>query len=192
MNLQELKFLSHFDETFLQSVSEKMQIYKALLKKFNGVHNLSHFKDVDKEIIDSLKVLDFVDFSLAKNIVDVGSGAGFPAVFLAFFEKANFHLFEPNAKKSAFLRSVKIECELSNLHIYKEKIQDFSEPFFADIITSRALMKTKDLIKLCENFTDKNTLFVLYKGSELEKELEGLKNYQIYTQGFRKYCVVRN
>ncbi|TQR42339.1 16S rRNA (guanine(527)-N(7))-methyltransferase RsmG [Campylobacter sp. MIT 12-8780] len=165
--------------------------YKTLLSEFNKVHNLSHFKDLDKEIYDSVKALDFKDLSFVKTAVDIGSGAGFPALFLALFLRADFHLFEPNAKKSAFLRLIKTRLKLANLHIHKEKIELFKPKFKADLITSRALMKVEPLIKLCEGFFDTNSLFLLYKGSELENELMHLKEVEIINDKQRKYCFIK-
>lgn len=174
----------------MKAFENKVEIYKNLLEKFNRIHNLTRFKNIDENIIDSLKILDFKDLSFAKNIVDVGSGAGFPAVFLAFVLKAKFYLFEPNAKKAAFLRAIKIECELENLCIFRQKIEEYKPDFKAELITSRALMNASSLIKLCKNFTHKQTLFLLYKGSKADEELKDFKDYEIFEQGFRKYCLI--
>ncbi|HEB7551234.1 TPA: class I SAM-dependent methyltransferase, partial [Campylobacter coli] len=105
---------------------------------------------------------------------------------------SNFHLFEPNPKKAAFLRSIKIECNLTNLTVYKEKVENYKSSFKADIITSRALMDVKPLIKLCLNISDQKTIFILWKGSEIFDEVEGLKDYDIFENGLRKYCVLKN
>ncbi|EOG7170415.1 16S rRNA (guanine(527)-N(7))-methyltransferase RsmG [Campylobacter upsaliensis] len=182
-----MKFLPHYDEKiFLQRV----EIYKNLLKKFNQIHNLTQLKNIDENIQDSIEILNFIDLTKAQNIADIGSGAGFPAIFLSFLLDSRFYLFfEPNAKKSAFLRSVKIECELKNLHIIKEKVQNHKAEFKADFITSRALMKAKDLIQICRFLSDENTTFILYKGSEAKKEMQDFKDYQIYENKWRKYCV---
>lgn len=163
-----MKFLPHYDEKiFLQRV----EIYKNLLKKFNQIHNLTQLKNIDENIQDSIEILNFIDLTKAQNIADIGSGAGFPAIFLSFLLDSRFYLFEPNAKKSAFLRSVKIECELKNLHIIKEKVQNHKAEFKADFITSRALMKAKDLIQICRFLSDKNTTFILW----LKKKCKTLK-----------------
>ncbi|ELE1411455.1 class I SAM-dependent methyltransferase [Campylobacter upsaliensis] len=82
-----------------------------------------------------------------------------------------------------------IECELKNLHIIKEKVQNHKAEFKADFITSRALMKAKDLIQICRFLSDENTTFILYKGSEAKKEMQDFKDYQIYENKWRKYCV---
>ncbi|MEB2817900.1 16S rRNA (guanine(527)-N(7))-methyltransferase RsmG [Campylobacter upsaliensis] len=181
-----MKFLLDYDKKLFE---KRVEIYKNLLKKFNQIHNLTHFKNIDENIQDSIEILNFIDLTRAQNIVDVGSGAGFPAIFLSFLLNSRFILFEPNAKKAAFLRSVKIECELKNLHIIKEKVQNHKTEFKADIITSRALMKAKDLVQICQNLSDENTSFILYKGSEAQKEMQGFKHYQIYENKWRKYCV---
>ncbi|EBF5474836.1 16S rRNA (guanine(527)-N(7))-methyltransferase RsmG, partial [Campylobacter coli] len=162
------------------------------LNKFNRIHNLTQLKNIDENILDSIEILKYFDFSKAKNIVDIGSGAGFPAIFLAFILPSNFHLFEPNPKKAAFLRSIKIECNLTNLTVYKEKVENYKSSFKADIITSRALMDVKPLIKLCLNISDQKTIFILWKGSEIFDEVEGLKDYDIFENGLRRYCVLKN
>ncbi|EAL1222969.1 16S rRNA (guanine(527)-N(7))-methyltransferase RsmG, partial [Campylobacter jejuni] len=81
MIFKDYDFLQNYD---LKNFEEKVKIYKELLSKFNRIHNLTHLKNIDENIFDSIKILDFYDFSKAKNIADIGSGAGFPAVFLAF------------------------------------------------------------------------------------------------------------
>lgn len=181
-----MKFLPHYDEKFFL---QRVEIYKNLLKKFNQIHNLTQLKNIDENIQDSIEILNFIDLTKAQNIADIGSGAGFPAIFLSFLLDSRFYLFEPNAKKSAFLRSVKVECELKNLTIFKEKVQNHKAEFKADFITSRALMKAKDLIQICRFLSDENTTFILYKGSEAQKEMQGFKDYQIYENKWRKYCV---
>ena len=190
-----LKFLASLEELKFDILCQKIALYKQEFKAFNKVHNLSNFKDLDEQIIDSLKILDFKDFKNAKIICDIGSGAGFPAVFLALILKANFYLFEPNPKKAAFLRSIKITCNMPNLNIVKEKVQNFKADFKADFITSRALMKVLNLLEICENLRDKDTNFVLFKGSNLKNELDNARNFiqesEIFDFGFRKYCFLR-
>ncbi|EFN2997478.1 16S rRNA (guanine(527)-N(7))-methyltransferase RsmG [Campylobacter coli] len=189
MIFKDYDFLQNYD---LKNFEEKIKIYKELLSKFNRIHNLTHLKNIDENILDSIEILKYFDFSKAKNIVDIGSGAGFPAIFLAFILPSNFHLFEPNPKKAAFLRSIKIECNLTNLTVYKEKVENYKSSFKADIITSRALMDVKPLIKLCLNISDQKTIFILWKGSEIFDEVEGLKDYDIFENGLRRYCVLKN
>ncbi|EAK9878059.1 16S rRNA (guanine(527)-N(7))-methyltransferase RsmG [Campylobacter lari] len=186
---EQLNFIQNFvkkDDFF-----QKITLYKELLKKFNSVHNLTHLENIDDNIIDSIKILDYCDLTDKKKIVDVGSGAGFPAIFLAcILENSIFFLFEPSVKKTSFLRVIKTELNLRNVNIIKEKLQNHP-PFKADLITSRALMDIKPLIEISNGFYDEKTSFLLYKGSEVYDELEGMKDYKIVNCGFRNYCLLK-
>ncbi|MCX2683118.1 16S rRNA (guanine(527)-N(7))-methyltransferase RsmG [Campylobacter sp. MIT 21-1685] len=188
MNLNFLHCLESFEQDECQ---KRIQSYKILLQKYNSIHNLTQIKNINQNIQDSLEILNFVDFTQAKDIIDIGSGAGFPAVFLSFILNANFHLFEPNAKKAAFLRMVKIECALEHLYIHKEKIQECTN-LKADIITSRAFMHTKAVIQLCKNITKQNSIIILWKGSQVYDEIQSLNNYELFERMFGKYCVIKD
>ena len=134
----------------------------------------------------------------SKIIIDVGSGAGFPAIFLAFLlPESEIHLFEPAPKKSAFLAFAKTELALKNVRVHAAKIQN-CEKFRADLVTSRALARARDLIALCDGFYDENTTFLLYKGGEAENETAELAadnsnlNYALKNGvGERKYLYLK-
>ncbi|MCV3450480.1 16S rRNA (guanine(527)-N(7))-methyltransferase RsmG [Campylobacter lari] len=186
---EQLNFLKDFANK--NDFLKKITLYKELLEKFNAVHNLTHLENIDDNVIDSIKILDFYDLTDKKKIVDIGSGAGFPAIFLACILQDNdFFLFEPSAKKASFLRVIKTELNLKNINIIKEKIQNY-QSFKADLITSRALMDIKPLVEISNGFYDENTLFLLYKGSEVYDELQGMKDYKIFNRGFRNYCLLK-
>lgn len=185
---QNLDFLHHFSEQ--SEFKEKLSLYERLFNDFVRVHNISHFKELEKELIDSLKIIDFKDFSQDKIIIDIGSGAGFPALFLALVLKAKFYLFEPNSKKAAFLMLVKSKLELNNVFIIKEKIELYKDKFKANLITSRAFMDIKSLTGLCAGFFDEKTTFLLYKGSGVYEELKNVKEYEIIEFNKRKYTLI--
>lgn len=187
---EHLDFLHKLSPHTLSAFENNLNVYENLFTSFAKVHNISHFKELEKEIIDSLKILDFKDLTQAKTIIDVGSGAGFPALFLALVLKAKFILFEPNVKKAAFLMLVKSKLKLDHLVIIKEKIELYKDKFVANIITSRALMNAKVLIKLCAGFFDEQALFLLYKGSGVYDELKDIQNYEIIEFEKRKYTLI--
>ena len=122
-----LGFLREFDEKNLSDFQKRLEIYEKLFQNYGKVHNISAFKQLENEIVDSLKILDFKDLNFAQNAIDIGSGAGFPALFLALILRAKFTLFEPNAKKAAFLMLVKSELGLGNVCVVKSKIENYKE-----------------------------------------------------------------
>lgn len=67
MNLDFLNLiLSDFNE---EDFRAKLKIYKEILNKFNRIHNLTQLKNIDENILDSIEILKYFDFSKAKNIV---------------------------------------------------------------------------------------------------------------------------
>ncbi|MGP1359531.1 16S rRNA (guanine(527)-N(7))-methyltransferase RsmG [Campylobacter sp.] len=173
----ELSLPANFDE--------KIKIYAQIFTKFNAVHSLSNYKDIGEQVLDSIEPLEIFDLS-AKTAIDVGSGAGFPAIFLALaMPQTKWHLFEPIAKKSSFLSYAKIELGLENLEVHSQKIE-LTDKFTADLITSRALSKTKELIRICDGFYDEKTKFLIYKGSSVMEEISGI-DAQIYNEKNRNY-----
>ena len=91
--------------------------FDEILKKFNKIHNLTNYKDIKPVALDSIEPIKFLGFE-PKVCVDVGSGAGFPAIFLAMIlRECEFHLYEPIAKKSSFLSYVSGYLKLQNITI---------------------------------------------------------------------------
>ncbi len=157
---------------------QKTKKFGEILSKFNKIHSLTKYENLEFVMQDSLNGLKFITNS-PKIAIDVGSGAGFPAIFLALVLKdCKWHLFEPNVKKSSFLTYTKINLGLENVIIHSKKIEDETK-FVADLITSRALMRADLLLEICKGFYNKETLFLLYKGSNAENEIKNLKDYKL-------------
>lgn len=160
----------------LYDFSDKVKEYKKLFTRFNAVHNLSAYDDIEPAISDSIYPLDFLDAKELKIAIDIGSGAGFPAVFLALCLKdCEFYLFEPAQKKASFLMLVKSALDIKNMNVKCQKLQNHAA-FKADLITSRAAFKIVKLIELSKGFYNEETLFLLYKGSSVNDELAALAN----------------
>ncbi|SUW97133.1 glucose inhibited division protein B [Campylobacter jejuni subsp. doylei] len=52
-------------------------------------------------------------------------------------------------------------------------------------------MDIKPLLEICTNLKDENTVFILWKGSGIYQELENIKDYEIFENNLRKYCIVK-
>jgi len=127
-----------------------------------------------------------------KIALDVGSGAGFPGLVLAMaMPDTKWYLIEPRNKRAAFLNYIKSLLNLKNVTIIKKRVQDI-EPFKAELITSRAVMKTKELLELIKDFISSDTAVVLYKGENVKEEVKDLKNYEIIEFDKRKYLILKD
>lgn len=106
--------------------------------------------------------------------------------------ETHFVLFEPIAKKSAFLHLAKSTLELKNVQVSTNRVEKVT-PFKVDLISSRAVTNTKMLISLCKGFIDPQTLLLFYKGELVQEEIEGLYNCEIHTKkGKRNYLIMKD
>lgn len=154
-------------------MKQKLDTFSQLLLEWNRVHNLGGNLDlqmIQEYITDSIYPLEFMkDF---EKCMDIGSGAGFPAIPLAIKRPdKEFFLVEPRKKRCAFLQYICTELELFNVEICKTRIENLEKEIQVDLITSRALMPTQDLITLSKRFLSQNGYFLFYKGEGLEAEI---------------------
>ncbi len=174
-------------------MKDKLDIFTQKLLEWNKVHNLTGAKtkeDVKKNIDDSLKGLKYLKGEYA-NALDIGTGAGFPGLILAIANpKTRWTLVEPRKKRASFLNYIKSLLDLDNVEVVMKRVEDM-EPKKYDLITSRAVMKTKDLVDMASDFIYPDTTLLFYKGSELDRELEGFENYRVHTDGNRRYLILK-
>lgn len=107
-------------------------------------------------------------------IVDIGSGAGFPALVLAILAQADkrpltIHLVESIQKKAQFLRAVASQLNLSVI-IHAERAENI-RGVKADVITARAVAALAEILPLAKNFASLDTILLLMKGARAEEEL---------------------
>lgn len=170
---------------------DKIDEFKEILDKFNSTHNLTKYNNLNNVVIDSITPLEFLKFA-PKNAIDIGSGAGFPAIFLAMILKdTSWYLYEKISKKSSFLTYVKTALKLENVNICPQKIED-SPKFISELITSRAVAKTNFIINICNGFFDQNSTFLLYKGSNIKDEKFSFECIsEIYKFNHRNYLILK-
>ena len=155
-------------------ISVKFDQYEKLLREWSCRMNLvapSTLSDIrTRHIADSAQLADILPRDV--DVVDLGSGAGFPGVVLAILGW-RVTCIESIGKKVAFLSAVKDALKLDNLTIYHGRVEDFVRhlPAKSDkiVFTARAfasLFKILDYV----GFT-KCRLFLL-KGREIAGEIE--------------------
>lgn len=82
-------------------------------------------KIVDLHFRDSLSLLAFEEFASAKEVVDVGSGAGFPGLPLAIAcPEKNFLLLESNSRKCDFIDEAVRLLELDNVNTIRSRAEE--------------------------------------------------------------------
>ncbi|MBE0492459.1 MAG: 16S rRNA (guanine(527)-N(7))-methyltransferase RsmG [Sulfurospirillum sp.] len=179
----------------MKNFEQQCAIFTDLLLRYNKTHNITGAKNaakVQENIEDSIYPLQFLEQKQIKNAIDVGSGAGFPGFLLALvMHDTHFTLFEPIKKKSAFLHLAKTLLHVENITIASQRVEEHSG-FTCDLITSRAVTKSQELVKICRHFITPQTKFLLYKGENVIKEVDNLQNYEIYSRGHRNYLLIKD
>jgi len=140
-----LKYFSDF-------TSKQIEQYKALeelYKEWNEKINVISRKDIDslyeKHILHSLAIAAAFDFPPALNIIDIGTGGGFPGVPLAiFFPDVNFHLIDSIGKKLKIVDAIAGEIQLKNITTQHTRAEEIKNRKF-DFVVSRAVAPLKDL-----------------------------------------------
>ena len=173
---------------------ERLENFANTLMEWNKIHNLTGAKsleDIYKNIIDSIYPMSFID--TPKKVLDVGSGAGFPAIPLAIvFDESEFILCEPLKKRVSFLKYVSIELE--NVVVEGSRVEDLNDYKF-DLIVSRAVTNTEMLINLTSHLANNSSKYLFYKGERVFDEISKLSdtiNYDIIQKNRRNYLYIKS
>ena len=168
-----------------------IQKYKEHLFKWNKIHNLTGAKDantIDEFIYDAVFPVSFLPKT--KNLMDIGTGAGFPGMILAIaLPETEVTLVEPLAKRASFLQFIKADLELDNVTVVKKRVEDMPPKIF-ELITSRAVTDTNMLLKLSENFRDENSKLLFYKGEKVYDEVDESMKHKIIRTKNRHYLLL--
>ena len=142
-----LKYFSDFTAKQLEQFKALGDLYKEWNSKINVISR----KDIDslyeKHVLHSLSIAAAFDFENGGEIIDIGTGGGFPGIPLAiFFPDVKFHLVDSIAKKLKVVDAVVKNIELKNVTIQHTRAEEIKNKKF-DFAVSRAVAPLKDLWK---------------------------------------------
>ena len=123
-----------------------------------------------RHVLDSAQLVKFIDFSKG-SLSDLGSGAGFPGLILALFNRnKDFHvkLYEKSPVKRAFLEDVRKKLSI-NAEILGNVYEHFTD---TDYIVSRAFKKLEAVIQVSREIAKKSHKLIILKGQNAQKELK--------------------
>ena len=172
-------------------MNEKLEKFPKELLRWNKTHKLTNYneEEIKEQIKDSLYPLEKIKD--AKTAIDIGTGVGFPGLILAIaMPQTKWYLVEPLKKRYSFLNYIKTILNLKNTKIIPKRLEE-AEIEKADLITSRAVMPTKDILKIANPYLKKDGTILLYKGSNVLDELEGIKA-SIISKGKRNYVFIKD
>ena len=140
--------LKYFSE-FTEEQQWQFEMLEPLYKEWNEKINVISRKDIDslyeKHVLHSLSIAAVFDFTDNMEIMDLGTGGGFPGIPLAiFFPNVKFHLVDSIGKKLKVIDAISHEIGLKNISTQHCRAEDIHNRKF-DFVVSRAVAQLKEL-----------------------------------------------
>ncbi len=162
----------------------------SLYSEWNDKINVVSRKDIENlylnHVLHSLGIAKVMSFKPGAQVLDVGTGGGFPGVPLAIlFPETNFHLVDSIGKKITVVSNVAEGIGLKNIKAEQIRAEQIKGEY--DFIVSRAVTRLKEFYGWINQKVKKKSLHeldngILYlKGGDLDEELNELKKpYQLF------------
>jgi 16S rRNA (guanine527-N7)-methyltransferase len=159
----------------------KLEKYMEGILSWNEKVNLTNITDPAefriKHNADSLMCVDFPEFRSAKNVIDVGTGGGFPGIPLAVYAPdKNFTLLDSLNKRLKIIDELAGSLDISNITLVHGRAEDIAktkehrEKY--DLCVSRAVSNLATLSEYCLPFIKVGGYLLAYKGPGAEQEAE--------------------
>lgn len=176
------KACTELNLTITDNQIEDFFTYKDLLLSWNEKINLTAITNekeiILKHFIDSISVCRYIDFS-GKNVIDIGTGAGFPAIPIKIFcPDFSITLLDALNKRINFLKEVASKINIQNVTFLHKRAEDIDSPLREsfDICTARAVASLNILLEYAMPFVKLDGMFIAFKGSNVYEEIDDAKN----------------
>lgn len=164
---------------------EQFQALLPLYKEWNDKINVISRKDIDNlyahHVLHSLAIAQYIRWKPGTQILDFGTGGGFPGIPLAImFPECNFKMIDGTGKKIKVVNAVAQAIGLKNVEAVHIRGEEEKGKF--DFVVSRAVMPLPDLVKIVRkniSTSQRNALpngLICLKGGNLVAETQPFKN----------------
>lgn len=176
-----LQYFPNLTEVQRTQITELYTLYADWNNKINVISR----KDIDNlylhHVLHSLSITKLINIKDGSNVMDLGTGGGFPGIPLAiFFPDVKFHLVDSIGKKIKVGQSIAETIQLKNVTFNHSRGEEEKRMF--DFVVSRAVMPLSDLVKIVKKNIRKEQINALpnglisLKGGELQHEILPFRN----------------
>src|SRR5256885_2918015 len=146
-----MEILLNYFSGFTEKQIGQFKLLEKLYKDWNSKINVISRKDIDSlyenHVLHSLSIAAVFDFQPGTEIIDIGTGGGFPGIPLAiFFPEVKFHLVDSINKKLKIIEAVRDATGLENITFQHIRAEEIKNRKF-DFAVSRAVAPLNDLWK---------------------------------------------
>ncbi|MBE0451151.1 MAG: 16S rRNA (guanine(527)-N(7))-methyltransferase RsmG [Clostridia bacterium] len=163
----------------------KFNRYFDLLISENEKYNLTGIVDYDevcvKHFLDSV-LIEKLGFDLQdKKVIDIGTGAGFPAIPIKIMNPSvHMTCLDALNKRIGFIQMVNNELAIDHMELVHGRAEDYGQnPFYRekyDFAVSRAVAELRLLLEYVMPFVKVNGYFIAYKSLKSKSELDDAEN----------------
>lgn len=175
------KYFPNLTETQLEQFAQ----LEALYNDWNAKINVISRKDIqnlyEHHVLHSLGIAEIIRFKEGTEVLDFGTGGGFPGIPLAImFPNTQFHLVDSIGKKVRVAQNIADSIGLKNVKTSHSRVEDIKAKY--DFIVTRAVMPLIDLVKISRKNLKKEMInglpngIIALKGGELTREMATMKN----------------
>ena len=184
-NRQTELLIKELEEKYGEERTSMLVEYMDMILEKNRYINLTAVRDRDealqKHIADSLSCDFMEEYEAAENVIDIGTGAGFPGVPLAIVSPdKKFTLVDSLNKRLRIIDELTGELGIKNVTTVHGRAEDvgkskeYREQY--DICVSRAVASLDVLCEWCLPLVKNGGYFVAYKGENVSRETEDAEN----------------
>ena len=175
-----LKYFPDLSEEQIEQFANLKELYEFWNERINVISR----KDMDNfclhHVLHSLSIAKVVNFKAFTEVMDAGTGGGFPGIPLAIlFPRVKFHLVDSIGKKIKVVNEVAQSLSLKNVLADQLRMEQVDSTF--DFIISRAVTSLPDFLKWTlykfhnKSFNDIPNGIIYIKGGDIQKELNQIK-----------------
>ena len=178
-----MEILTKYFKNLSDQQTQQFAALKNLYARWNQKINVISRKDPDnfyiRHVLHSLSIATHFDFPAGYEIMDLGTGGGFPGIPLAImFPEVHFHLTDSINKKLKVVEAVSAAIDLRNVTVQHTRAEEIKDKQF-DIVVSRAVAPLKDLWNWSKPLLKKKpadppekiTSLICLKGGDLASEI---------------------
>ena len=177
-----LKYFPDLTEKQIEQFSKLLEVYTFWNNQINVISRKDTDNFYERHVLHSLGIAKIMKFKDGADIMDIGTGGGFPGIPLAIlYPNCNFTLVDSIGKKIKVVNEVARAIGLTNVTGIHERAENIDKQF--DFIVSRAVTAMPDFIKWINGKFKKKSVHdlkngILYlKGGDLKEEMKGVNRY---------------
>ena len=185
------KYFPHLNDIQTQQFKQLEPLYADWNAKINVVSRKDFASLYERHVLHSLAIAKFVRFTTGTNVLDVGTGGGFPGIPLAiYFPGVHFHLVDSIGKKIKVVKGVANALGLKNVTAEQIRAEQLNQKY--DFVVSRAVTKLPEFAGWVRNnisHKQKNAIpnGILYlKGGDVSAEIQSFRK-DIFVQNLSEY-----